>query len=96
MTKMTLAFCLLLTFLREPDPSYKLVSAPGNTYGYEIYLHGRLLIHQTSIPAVPGKRGFVRKKDATKVAALVIQKLQRHILPPAVTRRELDSLQIKF
>jgi hypothetical protein len=42
MTKMTLAFCLLLAFSREPDPSYKLVSAPGNTYGYDIYLHGPL------------------------------------------------------
>ncbi|HWB94361.1 MAG TPA: DUF4907 domain-containing protein [Puia sp.] len=94
--KITLAICLLLAFTREPDPSYKLVSAPGHTYGYDIYLHGRLLIHQTSIPGLPGNRGFRRKRDAAKVAVLVMTKLQRHILPPTVTRTEMDSLKIRL
>lgn len=104
MTKMTLALCLLLAAARprdpvlprEPDPSYKLIPAPGNTYGYDIYVDGRRLIHQTTIPGLPGVRGFARKKDAEKIAVLVIQKLQQHILPPAVSRREMDSLQIKY
>lgn len=96
MTKMTLAFCLLLALSREPDPSYKLLPASGNTYGYDIYLHGRVLIHQTTIPGIPGNKGFRRKKDAEKVAGLVLRKLQQHILPPAVSRAEMDSLHIKF
>ena len=96
MTKMTLAFCLLLAFPREPDPSYKLLSSPGNTYGYDIYVHGRVLIHQPTIPGLPGNKGFRRKKDAERVAALILQKLQQHILPPSVSRAEMDSLHIKF
>ena len=104
MTKMTLALCLLLAsarprdpvFYPEPDPSYKLIPAPDNTYGYDIYVHGHRMIHQASIPGLPGVRGFVRKKDAERVAALVIQKLEHNILPPAVTRHELDSLHIKL
>lgn len=93
--KMTLALCLLLTYTQAPDPSYKLIPAPGTTYGYDIYLHGHLLIHQTSIPGLPGNKGFRRKKDAARVAVLVVSKLQRGILPPAVSRKELDSLQIE-
>jgi len=93
--KMTLAFCLLLAFAREPDPSYKLIST-GNTYGYDIYLHGRLLIHQTTVPGLPGNQGFRRKKDAARVAVLVIQKVKQHIFPPSISAGELDSLQIKF
>jgi hypothetical protein len=96
MTYMTLAFCLLLAFPPEPDPSYKLLPVPGNTYGYDIYLHGRVLIHQTTIPGLPGNKGFRRKKDAEKVAGLVLQKIRQHLLPPSVSRVELDSLHIKF
>lgn len=95
MMHMTLVFWLLLA-IGEPDPSYKILAAPGNTYGYAIYLHGRLLIHQTSIPGLPGRKGFARKKDAEKVAGLVIKKLQDHILPPSVSRAEMDSLHVKF
>jgi hypothetical protein len=96
MTQLTLAFCLLLAFAPAPDPSYKLVSAAGNTYGYDIYVNGRVLIHQLTIPGLPGNLGFRRKKDAEKVAGLVIHKLEQHVMPPAVSRAELDSLHIKF
>lgn len=94
--KLTLAFCLLLVFTHEPDPSYQLISSRGNTYGYDIYLHGRVLIHQPSVPGLPGNNGFRRKKDAAKVAVLVIEKMRHHIFPPSVNREELDSLHIKL
>src|ERR1700743_1116991 len=104
MTKMTLAFCLLLASARprdpvfspEPDPSYKLIPAPDNTYGYDIYVHGHRMIHQPTIPGLPGVRGFARKKDAERVAMLVIQKLRQNTRPPAVSRQEMDSLHIKL
>lgn len=96
MTQLTLAFCLLLVFAPAPDPSYTLVPAAGNTYGYDIYVHGRVMIHQLTIPGLPGTLGFRRKKDAAKVAVLVIHKIGQHIMPPAVSRAELDSLHVKF
>jgi hypothetical protein len=94
--KLTLALCLLLVFTHEPDPSYQLISSQGKTYGYDIYLHGRLLIHQPSVPGLPGNDGFRRKKDAAKVAVLVIEKIRQHVFPPSISRAELDSLHIKL
>jgi len=79
-----------------PPFAYKIIPAPGNTFCYDIYSGGRRLIHQTSIPGLPGNKGFPRRRDARKVAAFVVTKLRNNILPPTVTRREMDSLHIKY
>jgi hypothetical protein len=34
--------------------TYKIIDAPNRTFGYDVYADGRLLIHQTSIPAMAG------------------------------------------
>lgn len=87
----------------QPQPSaakhssttvYKLIAAPGNTYGYDIYSNGRLLIHQPSVPCVQGDKGFSTKKDAGKVAMLVIEKINKGIMPPALTLQELKNLGV--
>ena len=76
--------------------TYKIIDAPDKTFCYDIFMNGRLLIHQPSVPGLQGRQGFVLKSDAEKVAALVIKKIANGIMPPTIEPRELDSLSIRF
>lgn len=72
--------------------SYKVIIVANNSFGYDIFDGDHRIIHQTSTPGLSGNQGFRRKQDAEKVASLVVQKLNRHIVPPTVTIHEMDSL----
>ncbi len=74
--------------------TYKIIEAPNNTFGYDIYADDSKLIHQPSIPAVAGSEGFKTKSDAAKVAKLVIGKMKKGEWPPAVTSEELKKLKV--
>jgi hypothetical protein len=74
--------------------SYKIIASADGTYGYDILTDGALLLHQTSIPCTPGKRGFINRPDAEKVAKLVVEKIKKGELPPTVTREDLAKLKI--
>ena len=63
-------------------------------WGYDIFVNGKLYIHQPNIPAVSGDRGFTREEYAIKVALLVIEKIKDQIIPPSVKTHELDSLHV--
>ena len=63
-------------------------------WGYDIFVGGKLYIHQPNIPAVSGDKGFIEEEYAAKIAWLVIEKIKDHILPPSVSIDELDSLQV--
>ncbi|KAA9037212.1 DUF4907 domain-containing protein [Ginsengibacter hankyongi] len=78
------------------DTTYRIIPSEGNTYGYDISINNKLLIHQPNIPGMSGNKGFEKKSDAEKVARLVIKKLQQGMMPPTVEKKELDSLKIKF
>jgi hypothetical protein len=68
----------------------------SNGWGYTIKLNDSLhLIDQPMIPGRQGNKGFSSKEDAQKTANLVMYKMRKGILPPAVSERELDSLGIK-
>lgn len=77
------------------DIHYK-IFANSHGYGYDIYRNDRLLVHQPIVPGIAGKTGFERKTDARKVAALVIKKIKNGLMPPTVSKRELDSLNVKY
>ena len=112
MKKETLFLCLVWTmllsapsFVHSAEPSYvhppapiryKIIAAAGHSFGYDIYSNGKILVHQVSIPGLPGNQGFTRRKDAEKVAALVVKKLEKNIMPPTVTRAEMDELKVKY
>ena len=110
MKKETLFLCLAWTiqlavpsFASSPSSAhppapihYKIIAAAGHSFGYDIYSNGKILVHQVSIPGLPGNQGFTRRKDAEKVAALVVKKLEKNIMPPTVTRAEMDELKIKY
>jgi CTP synthase (UTP-ammonia lyase) len=63
-------------------------------FGYDIYKDSVLLIHQPIVPVIQGNKGFKTQEEAASVAALVIQKLEQGIMPPALTMQEMDSLHI--
>ena len=71
-----------------------IINAPNNTYGYDILLDGKMMIHQPSIPAMPGNEGFKTKADAKKTAELVISKIRKGEMPPTVSVEELKKLKV--
>jgi Domain of unknown function (DUF4907) len=74
--------------------SYKIISAFNNTYCYDVLADGKILIHQPSIPGLPGNEGFKTKQDAEKVAKLIISKIKKGEMPPSVTLDELKKLKV--
>src|SRR4030095_7914138 len=74
--------------------SYKVIDAPKQTYGYDIFVYGTLRIHQTSAPALPGNEGFRTKEAATKVALLVVDKIKKGERPPTISIDEMKKLKV--
>jgi len=74
--------------------TYKILDAPKHTYGYDVFADSRLMIHQTSVPALPGNEGFKTKQDATKVALLVIEKIKKGEMPPTILVDEMKRLGV--
>ena len=74
--------------------TYKVIDAPKQTYGYDVFADGRLIIHQTSAPALPGSQGFKTKEDAARVALLVIDKIKKGEMPPTISIDEMKRLKV--
>jgi Domain of unknown function (DUF4907) len=74
--------------------TYKVIDTPKHTYGYDVFADGRLMIHQSSAPALPGNEGFKAKEDASKVALLVIEKIKKGEMPPTVSIDEMKQLKV--
>jgi hypothetical protein len=64
-------------------------------WGYEILVDHKIFIHQENIPALTGKKSFVTKEDAMKIATLVVQKLVRG-KQPSITKDDLTALKISY
>jgi len=82
--------------LKDTDTTYRVITKPDKTYGYEIIVNDKILIRQYTIPGQQGTQGFKRKKDAEQAAKLVIKKLQLGIMPPTISKEELKQLNIIF
>ncbi|MBA2421752.1 MAG: DUF4907 domain-containing protein [Chitinophagales bacterium] len=78
----------------DADLTYKIIDAANNTFCYDIYAGGRLMIHQTSAPGLPGNEGFKSEEDAAKVARMVIEKIRKGEMPPTVTNDEMKNLNV--
>ena len=74
--------------------NYKIIDAPNHSYGYDIFADGRLIIHQTSVPALLGNEGFKTKDGATKVALRVIEKLRKGEMLPTISVDEMKQLRV--
>jgi hypothetical protein len=75
--------------------TYRIIDAPNGTYGYDILSNGRLFVHQTNVPGLPGNEGCRTREQAEQLAALVITKVQKGEMPPTVTTEELKELGIQ-
>ncbi len=92
--------CTVHAQIQQPKKSfstsnltYKIIDAPNNTYGYDIYSDNKRIIHQPSIPALAGNESFETKTAAAKVAQLVITKIKKGESLPTVTIEEMKKLQ---
>jgi hypothetical protein len=74
--------------------TYRIIDAPKNTYGYDVFADGKLMIHQTSVPALPSNEGFRTKEGATKVALLVIEKIKKSEMPPTISIEDMKKLNV--
>jgi hypothetical protein len=74
--------------------TFQIIDAPNSTFCYDIFNNGGLIVHQPSIPALPGNEGFKTKADAEKVAKLVISKIKKGEMPPTVTVKEMQELKV--
>lgn len=63
-------------------------------WGYDVYVNGKMKVHQPHIPVLSGVNGFKSQRDAEKVGELVKKKIQKGQIPPTISRKELDSLKI--
>lgn len=74
--------------------TYRIIEAPGGTYGYDILSDGNLFIHQTNLPGRPGIEGCRTREQAETLAKLVIKKVEAGEMPPTVTAEELTALNL--
>jgi hypothetical protein len=72
----------------------KIIPAANNTYGYDILLYGRPLVHQSNIPGLPGNEGFTTKNRAQAVAEFVVKKIRNNEMPPTVTIEDLNQMGV--
>ncbi len=72
--------------------TYEIISGQNNTFGYDISVNGKKLIHQEHIPAIPGVLGFKTAEKAQKVAELLIEKMKKGEGLPAISPAELSQL----
>jgi hypothetical protein len=72
----------------------KIIRATNKTFGYDILLYGRPLVHQPSIPGLPGNDGFVSKERARTVAEFMVKKIRRNEMPPTVTIEDLNDMGV--
>jgi hypothetical protein len=69
----------------------KIIPSTNNTFGYDILLHGRPLVHQSNIPGLPGNEGFSTKQRVQTVAEFVVKKIRNNEMPPTVTIEDLNK-----
>ena len=72
----------------------KIIPSINNTFGYDIRLFGKPMIHQPNIPGLPGNNGFTTKERAQRVAEFVVKKIRQNEMPPSVTIEELGKMGV--
>ena len=74
--------------------SIKIIPSANSTFGYDILLYGRPLVHQSNIPGLPGNEGFSTKEGAQTVAEFVVKKIRNKVMPPTVTIEDLNNMGV--
>ncbi len=79
---------------KDKKIEYKIFEV-DNHWGYDITINNKIFIHQDIIPAINKSVSFYNKEDAEKVAKLVIEKIKKKQMPPAISKEEIEKLGIK-
>jgi len=74
--------------------TYKIIPSAKKTWGYDIYNNDKLIIHQPSVPAMPGNNGFTTREVAEKVAKKIIEKIRHGENPPTISVDEMKELGV--
>lgn len=82
------------SYLTNSNITYEIIPSINNTWGYDIFIDNKKIIHQPSIPGLPGNEGFKTKEDAQIVAELVVNKIKKGEMPPSISIDELKTLRI--
>jgi hypothetical protein len=77
---------------KDADISIKIIPSANKTYGYDILLYKRPLVHQPNIPGLPGNEGFTTQEGAQTVAEFVVKKIRDNEMPLTVTIEELNKI----
>lgn len=89
-----LIFCAFSCTTRSAAEGYRYDTyETAGGWGYEIYYNNRMLIKQPVVPVVAGNHPFKEKGKAALAAEMVVRKLKAG-QPPALTRNDIDSLQL--
>jgi hypothetical protein len=78
----------------KADITTKIIPSANNTFGYDILLYGKPLVHQPSMPGLPGNEGFTTQERAQTVADFVVKKIRNNEMPPTVTIEELNTMGV--
>ena len=72
----------------------KIIPSAKKTFGYDILLYGRPLVHQPNIPGLPGNEGFTTRERAQTVAEFVVKKIRKNEMPPTVSIEDLNKMGV--
>lgn len=78
----------------DSDILIEIIPSVNRTFGYDIRAGGKRLVHQPSIPGLPGNEGFATREEARAVAEFVAGKIRRNEMPPTVTGEDLKSMGV--
>jgi hypothetical protein len=85
---------ILSTLNASAQVTTKVTPSVNNTFGYDIMVYGRPLVHQSSTPGLPGNEGFRTKEAAQRVADFVAKKIRNNEMPPTVSIEELNGMGV--
>ena len=69
-----------------------IIKSDQSGYGYDIYRDGNLYIHQATIPAIDGNKGFADTASAAKIARVIIKKMIKTDALPTISKEEVTKL----
>jgi hypothetical protein len=76
-----------------PAYSYRVFEAPNKMFGYDIFLNGKIIYHETASPGQPAMAAgaLAKKEQADKAASMAIGKIRRGE-PAALTQEEIKKV----
>ena len=81
--------------LRQPHYQVHVFETRGG-WGYDIQTNNKTIIHQPSIPGVPGMIVFPNQEQALRVGNRVVEKIEQTKAVPTLTNEDLRQLGVKI